>query len=213
MKNKSVLIILFLLVVYSLFSNSCSALESRFKYMGSSMFTLPNAYSYSGVDYIYDNDRSITMYRLAPFGKFLELSGMKRLNGDNAEKFVLNCKVTILEEDKLIPQICWGMSDYNKELGSRIFYFAATKTLDWFGITLNAGMIKHPITTDKQYYYGIEKTILPLISAFGERYDDSTIIGFKLRAYPEVSFEYGRYIQENTSKPTMIKLSYFKSFF
>ncbi|MBF0498512.1 MAG: YjbH domain-containing protein [Candidatus Riflebacteria bacterium] len=183
----------------------------RFFFLGSSMIAMPTAYVNSGVEYIRDNGRSQTLYSFAPLGHFLEISDLRNLNGAYKDRNIFNLKVNILEEDNYLPNVVYGIADWNHEMGSRVFYFAASKKIEYFGVTLNAAFLRDPITTSRRPFYGIEKTVFPLISIAAERFDDRNTVGMKLRPYPGLSVEYSRRLYEPGDQQ-LYKLVYNKNF-
>ncbi|MBI3039153.1 hypothetical protein HYY75_08925 [bacterium] len=158
--------------------------------MGSTFLTMPSGYTRTEAAYVFDEGRSFVMYSQQLLGRFLEGSLLRNTSGDNKNQSVWNLKLNILEEDKIIPNVVWGVSDLRRELGSKVFYFAASKNFEVFGLFLHGGFFKDPVTTARKGFWGIEKTILPLISVAGERVEEKNSVAIKLRPYPSVSVEY-----------------------
>ncbi|HOY68818.1 MAG TPA: hypothetical protein PLP29_18210 [Candidatus Ozemobacteraceae bacterium] len=191
---------------------AAAAQTSRLRYLGSSNITLPTAYFTRMTTYTSDDGHNMIMYA-QPFGKFLELSGVRHMNDAESGKTVLNFKMTVLEEDKLFPNIVWGVGDAGMTLGSRVFYFAGSKTFESFAASIHGGIIKDPVTTEKKSFIGAEKTILPLVILAAERCDGLTSYGLKMRPYPGVSLEYARRDDGNGGNDTAIyQIQYIKSF-
>lgn len=184
----------------------------RLRYLGSSNISLPTAYMMGETSYINDAGHDMVMYTQKAQGKLMELSLLRHLNGVESGKNVINVKLNILEEDRLIPNIAWGVGDAGMTLGSRVFYFAGSKTFEAFAATVHGGIIKDPVTTEKKTFIGVEKTILPLVIVAGERVEGQTSYGIKMRPYPGVSLEYARRDDENGGEDAIYKLQYIKAF-
>jgi len=206
--GKTFLVFVLLVIVSSpLFGDNL-----RFRYMGSSCLSYPTGYTGSESAYIVDDTHQMALICQPFLGSFLEFSYLKHLNDAQSGKGIINLKVNILEEDQYLPNIVWGLSDFQKKLGSRIFYFAGSKTIESFGLTVHVGTYKDPITTNREFYCGAEKTILPLVAVAAEYADGKNTIGFKLRPYPGVSIEYGRRATGSDDEKSIYKLLYMKSF-
>lgn len=184
----------------------------RLRYMGSGCLSIPTGYCRTEAAYISDDSHSLTQLAQQVLGKFAELSMVRHLNGSHKDENVFNLKVNILEEGDYLPNMVWGVSDFQTELGSKIFYVAGSKTIDAFGVTIHAGVYKDPVTTHKKEFYGLEKTILPLVVAAGERIDGKTTAGLKIRPYPGVSVEYARRLDANDDQASLYRLVYLRSF-
>ncbi|MGM0598732.1 MAG: hypothetical protein ACQETH_02835 [Candidatus Rifleibacteriota bacterium] len=180
----------------------------RFHYMGTSIFNMPTGFTRSTACYINDAGHSAMLLSQVFMNRFVEFSMLKHMNGAESGNTVTNFKVKILEQDLVIPSVVWGVSDLNKQLGSRIFYFAASKSIDAFGVQLHAGMYKDPISTDKRYYFGFEKMVFPLVTIGAERNDEVNTFGIKLSPYPGLSLE----IAQRDSREEMYNLNYIRSF-
>lgn len=184
----------------------------RLRYLGSSNISLPTAYMMGETSYVSDAGHDMIMYCQKGMGKLAEVSLLRHMNDAESGKNVLNFKLNILEEDKLIPNIVWGVGDAGMTLGSRVFYFAGSKTFEAFAATVHGGIIKDPVTTDRKTFVGVEKTILPLVILAGERVEGLTSYGIKMRPYPGVSLEYARRDDDAGNDDTIYKLQYIKSF-
>jgi len=182
------------------------------RYLGSSFISMPSGYVNTGVEYITDNERTMTMYSVAPVGKLLEISGLSYMSGARKGKTLFNAKVNILEEGDFIPNVVYGIADFQKKIGNQVFYLAASKNFDAFGVKLLAGALKDPITTVKKPFYGIEKTILPLVSLAGERYEEKNSFALKMRPYPGMSVEFGRRMTDGADQETLYRVVYSNSF-
>ena len=167
-----------------------SAAEKNFRlrYMGSSIISMPTGYLQSQTEYISDDNHSMVQYSQKIMG-LVEGSMLRHLGGEFKDQNILNLKVNLLTEDKLIPSVVWGVSDVQTKLGSKVFYLAASKNIEMFGVTIHAGAFKDPVTTKKQPFYGLEKMVLPLVFVVGEHLDGNNSIGMKLRPYPNVDIE------------------------
>jgi len=186
---------------------------SRFRFAGSSILGMPTAYITNGVEYISDDSRSLLLTTVAPMGKLLELSWLKPVKANAADKNLFQLKLNILEEDTWIPNVVWGVSDIKEEAGSRLFWFGASKKVDSFGLSVHAGFFKDPVSTKKRPYYGIEKTVFALVGLAAERFEDKNTVGIKVRPWPGVSLEYGRRLSEGSEQESLYKALYQKSFF
>ncbi len=184
----------------------------RLRSMGSACFTIPTGYCRSEAAYVSDDSHSLTMVSQKMLGKFAELSLVRHLNGQVKDRNVFNLKLNVLEEDTFLPNIVWGVADVRQELGSKIFFFAGSKTIEPFGTTVHAGVYKDPITTDKEVFVGFEKTVFPLVVLAAERIHDKTTIGVKLRPYPGVSVEYARRSDAPDDQASLYRLVYLRSF-
>jgi hypothetical protein len=114
----------------------------------------------------------------------------------------------MLEEGEMLPSVVWGVSDINSQIGSKIFYFAASKNFEIFGAQIHAGFYKDPVTTDKKMFYGIEKMVFPLVTLSAERADDIDTFGIKLSPYPGVSLE----CAQRDRKEELYNINYYRSF-
>ncbi|GAB4274071.1 MAG: hypothetical protein Kow0029_14210 [Candidatus Rifleibacteriota bacterium] len=158
--------------------------------------------------YVNDSGHSAMLLSQSLMGNFVEVSVLRHLNGAESGKNITNFKLKILEEDLVIPSVVWGVSDVNTQLGSKIFYFAASKSIEAFGVHLHAGFYKDPVTTDKKQFYGFEKMIFPLVTIGAERNDEVDAFGIKLSPYPGLSIEIG----QRDRKEEFYNLNYFRSF-
>jgi hypothetical protein len=199
-----------LVLLVSLCGSVANAAENprRFHYMGTSVFNMPTGFARSAMCYINDGGHSAALISQAFWSGLIEVSMLRHMNGAESGKNVTNFKLKILEEDVLIPNIVWGVSDVNTQLGSKIFYFAGSKAIETFGVTLHAGFYKDPITTDKKMFYAVEKMVFPLVTVGAERNDDVNTYGIKLSPYPGLSIE----IAQRDSKEEMYNLNYYRSY-
>ena len=104
------------------------------------------------------------------------------------------------------------MADIQEKISSRVFYLAASKTFEEFGVTFLVGGLKDPVTTTKKPFYGIEKTIFPLVSLAGERFEEKNSFSLKLRPYPGMSAEFGRRMTDGADQETLYRVVYSKMF-
>lgn len=205
------LVLLLALVIFSVQTASAApdtVTAKRVRYMGTSIFSMPTGFTRSSACYINDNSHSAMLLSQAFMQNFFELSFLRHLNGDEKGKNPLSFKVKILEEGDLIPNIVWGVSDVSTQLGSKIFYFAASKSIEAFGVKLHAGYYKDPTTTDKKPFYGIEKMVFPLVTVSAERSNDQDTFGIKLSPYPGISLE----IAQRDRRQELYNINYFRSF-
>ncbi len=182
--------------------------EFRTRYMGTSIFSAPTGFVRSAACYINDNGHSAMLISQAFMNNFLEVSMLRHFSGYAKGKNPLSLKVRLLEEGAVIPSVVWGASDLNKQLGSKIFYFAASKNIEVFGVQLHAGFYKHPVSTDKKTFFGIEKMVFPLVTISAERSDGTDTYGLKLSPYPGVSLEFA----QRDRKEELYNINYIRSF-
>lgn len=203
-----------LTLVFSLLTIGIQAqsYDKRTIHMGSSLFSIPTGYTQSAVSYITDDSHSMMLISQQLLGRFLEVSMLRHMNGDVKGKNIFNFKLNILEEDLIIPNIVWGISDFKSEFGSKISYFAASKSLDMFGCKLHAGICKDPDNSKQVRFFGAEKAILPLVAVAAERIEDKNTIGLKMNPYPGVTIEYARRVKSGDHRGDIYKLNYVKSF-
>lgn len=201
---KAVFLLALILVSQSVFADTAR----RVRYMGTSNLSMPTGFARSSVCYINDDSHSAMLVSQAFMDDFLEVSLLRHLNGDEKGKNPLNFKVKLLEEDTVLPSIVWGVSDLSTQLGSKIFYFSASKSIEYFGAQLHAGYYKDPITTEKKPFYGIEKMVFPLVTLSAERSDDLDTFGIKLSPYPGVSLEFA----QRDRKEELYNINYYRSF-
>ncbi len=207
--SRKFLVAAFLMVFAAQFCNSAFAdTARRLRFMGTANLSMPTGYARSSMYYINDAGHSSALFSQALMNGFLELSYLRHMNGAEDGKSVMNLKVKILEEDTLIPGVVWGVSDLNTQLGSKIFYFSASKAIEAFGVHLHAGFYKDPISTEHKNFFGVEKMIFPLVTVAAERNDDKDTFGIKLSPYPGFSLEFS----QRDSKEEMYNLVYFRSF-
>lgn len=205
-KLTRVLLLSFFLFFVAQSTSASTAFRTR--YMGTANFSMPTGFTRSAACYLNDNSHSAMLLSQAVFNGYLEFSMLRHLNGDEKGKNPLNAKVKLLEEGSLIPSVVWGVGDINTQLGSKIFFFSASKNIEVFGVQLHAGFYKDPITTDKKMFYGLEKMVFPLVTLAAERNDDIDAYGIKLSPYPGVSLE----IAQRNSKEELYNINYYRSF-
>lgn len=181
--------------------------ELRFRYVGSSIFTLPTAFCQPSVAYMNDDGDSYGIIT-QNLGQIAEVSVSRRLSGDYKNKNSINGKLALMSEGRLLPAICIGAADVNQQLGDRIYFAAASKNFEDFGLKINAGVYKDPIDKDKVIFFGVEKVIFPLLTIAAERYDDVNTYGIKISPYPGVSLD----IAQRDGKEEMFNLVYSKSY-
>lgn len=180
----------FLLLLILINTSLCFAdTGNRMRYVGTSIFSLPTGYVRSSSGYINDNGRSSAIISQSFMNDFLELSLLRHTSSTDSGSNIFNMKLNILEEGDLWPNIVWGNADFKKKLGSKISYFAGSKSLEAFGTTLHAGFYKDPDTDNKELFWGVEKMVFPLVILGYERSLDIGTYGMKLIPYPGVSVE------------------------
>lgn len=202
------LVVVMALVV--LMANPASADDNirRTRYMGTAILSMPTGYTRSATNYINDDSHSAFLLSQAMFGNLVELSLLRHLSGEFKGKNPMSVKIKLLEEGDALPSIVYGASDLSTTLGSKIFYFAASKSIEAFGAHLHGGFYKDPITTERKVFYGVEKMVLPLITLSAERTDEINTFGVKLSPYPGVSLELG----QRDAKEEIYNINYFRSF-
>lgn len=202
--------VVLLVLLFCLISSAAvwAGTSRRFHYMGTSIFTMPTGFARSAMCYINDSGHSAALMSQAFMNEFLEVSMLRHMNDAEKGKNIINFKLKLLEEDVLIPSIAWGVSDLNTQLGSKIFYFAASKSIEAFGVHLHAGFYKDPVTTEKKQFFGVEKMIFPLVTIGAERNDGIDTFGVKLSPYPGVSLE----VAQRNRKEELYNLNYYRSF-
>lgn len=202
------LAVVLILVVFSVSPVSAADSIRRSRYMGTAIFSMPTGYVRSATNYINDDSHSAFMLSQAMFGELVELSILRHLNGEFKGKNPMSVKIKLLEEGKMLPSIVYGASDFTKAIGSKLFYFAASKSIETFGVHLHGGFYKEPVTTDRKFFYGVEKMVFPLVTLSAERTDEVNTFGVKLSPYPGVSLELG----QRDAKEEIYNINYFRSF-
>lgn len=180
----------------------------RERYMGTSIFSMPTGFVRSSSCYINDSGHSAFLLSQSLWENFIELSMLRHLSGIEKDKNILNFKVQILEEDMLIPNLVWGVSDVNTQLGSKLSYFAASKSVETFGVTIHAGIYKDPDLDEKEPFFGFEKMVFPLITVGAEHTKDISTFGLKLSPYPGLSLE----IAQRDGKEELYNINYIRYF-
>ena len=181
--------------------------EFRFRFSGSSVFSMPTANCTSSVSYLNDDGES-NCFISQSFGQIIEVSLLRILSGDFKSKNTINGKLAFLTEGKFTPAISLGVADVNKQLGDRIFFAAASKNFEDFGFSIHAGLCKDPVDDEKKAFFGVQKVIFPLLTVAAERYDDVNTYGIKISPYPGVSLD----IAQRDGKEEMFNLVYSKSY-
>lgn len=182
--------------------------DDRIHYMGTSIFSLPTGFTRSSASYINDDGQSKFLLTQSVWHGAIELGLLRHTSGDYDSKNILNAKLKLIEGDEFFPSIVWGMSDINTQLGSRITYFAGSKSFDYFGTTLHGGVYRDPVTTDREYFWGAEKMVFPLIIVGFERFKDVNTFGVKLSPYPGLSVE----LALRDGNEEIYNLNYFRYF-
>lgn len=181
--------------------------DFRFRYSGSSIFSVPTANCSSSVSYINDNKESYGFVSQS-FGEFLEVSVLRHLSGEKKGTNTINGKLALISEGKFMPGISLGAADLNTQLGDRIYFAAASKNFEDFGFSIHAGVYKDPINKDKKAFYGLEKVVFPLLSVAAERCNEIDTYGIKISSYPGVSLD----IAQRDGKEEMFNLVYLKRY-
>ena len=200
----------FILACLMLIAVSASAQSyfGRERYMGSSIFSMPTGFVRSSSCYINDSGHSAVLLSQALWNEFVELSMLRHMSGIEKNKNILNFKVKILEEDMVVPSLVWGVSDVNKQLGSKISYFAASKSIETFGVTMHAGIYNDSDLDEKEPFFGFEKMVFPLVTVGAERVKDINTFGLKLSPYPGLSLE----IAQRDGKEELYNINYIRYF-
>ncbi|MBU1109309.1 MAG: hypothetical protein KKB51_21700 [Candidatus Riflebacteria bacterium] len=200
-------VVMLLTVVVALPASAADSME-RSRYMGTAILSMPTAYVRSATNYINDSSHSAFLLSQAMFNGLVELSMLRHLNGADKGKNPMSVKIKLLEEGVISPSIVYGASDIAAALGSKVFYFAASKSIETFGVHLHGGFYKDPITTRRESFYGVEKMVFPLVTLSAERSNEVNTFGVKLSPYPGVSLELG----QRDAKEELYNINYFRSF-
>jgi hypothetical protein len=201
-------VLLVLAIISTTSAQAASDNIRRTRYMGTAILTMPTGYTRSATNYINDDSHSAFMLSQSMFGNLVELSVLRHLSGEFKGENPMSVKIKLLEEGDMLPSIVYGASDITTALGSKIFYFAASKSVEAFGVHLHGGFYKEPVTTDRKFFYGIEKMVFPLVTLSAERTDEINTFGVKLSPYPGVSLEIG----QRDAKEEIYNINYFRSF-
>ena len=208
--NKNKFFATFLLAFLGLFINQSQVLKAedaptdfRFRYSGSSIFSMPTGKCTSSVSYINDNKDSYCFISQS-LGEVIEVSLLRRLSGANKNVNSINGKLALISEGRLMPAICIGAADVNTQLGDRIYYAAASKNFEDFGFSIHAGVCRDPVNREKKSFFGVQKVVFPLLTIAAERYDKVNTYGIKISPYPGVSLD----IAQRDGKEEMFNLVY-----
>ena len=182
--------------------------DFAYRYLGSAIVTLPTGYCRSSAEYIDDSKHNAMFFSYGVMGGLFEMSWLRHTNGTQKDRSAMNFKLNVLTEDKIIPNVVFGVTDWNRQFGPRATFFAASKTLEAFAATLHIGRIKDPVTTEHHLYYGFEKTILPLLVVTGEHIMDTNTLGLRLLPYPNVILHYARRGVGGRDQEGIYKLGY-----
>ena len=189
---KIVLIALFVFCTNSyIFAKTKKTIKPYTRYMGTYNLYLPTAKPRTSYGYLSDDGDTNMFISQALMNSTLELSYLKHVSGDYKDKNVINCKIPLLNEGNFVPSIVWGASDITKEvIDKRIYYFAASKSIDTFGITFIGGFYKDPAQSHRKSFYGVNKVVFPLVSVAAECENNVMTYGLKLSPVPglDVSF-------------------------
>lgn len=181
--------------------------DFRFRYSGSSVFSMPTGNCRSSLSYINDNSDSYCFVSQS-LGELIEVSILRRLSGEKKNTNCINGKLALISEGRFMPAICIGAADINTQLGDRIYYAAASKNFEDFGFSIHAGLCKDPVNKEKKAFFGVEKVIFPLLTIAAERYDEVNTYGIKLSPYPGLSLD----IAQRDGKEEMFNLVYTRSY-
>lgn len=212
-RSKQILVGLAFILAFTGFSQKSFAADPlptnmRLRYGGSSVITLPTGYCKSSVGYVNDNKESHGFITQS-LGQLLEVSVLRHWSGDYKNKNSINGKFALLSEGIALPAVAIGAVDINTQTGDdRIYYAAASKNFDTFGLTIHAGIYKDPVDKEKVVYYGAEKVILPLLSVAAEHVDDKFTYGIRITPYPGVSLD----VAQRDGKEEMYNLIYSRSY-
>jgi hypothetical protein len=197
-----------MVAVMFFFSGSAFGASGRFSFMGSSNLVFPTGFVQSRTEYISDGSHNAVLYSQKIPGNIFEVSLLRHMNGSAKDKNIFNVKVKVLEEGGFVPSVVWGVGDFQRQLGSKIFFVAGSKNFETYGVTIHGGVLKDPVTTQKKEFWGVEKMILPLVYVVGETFDRETSVGIKLRPYPGLNVEYAQQDIGKDSKQDLFKLVY-----
>lgn len=191
---KTILIIILIFAFNAnVFAKSKNKLKPYTRYMGTYNLSLPTAKARSSYGYLSDDGDTSMFISQAVMNNALEISYLKHVSGDYKDKNSINCKIPLLNEGAFVPAICWGTADINKEVvKKRIYYFAASKSIDAFGITFNGGFYKDPADSHRKAFYGVNKVVFPLVSVSAECEDEIISYGLKLSPMPGLDLSVGQ---------------------
>ena len=210
-KNKTIAALSCCLGLFISLSNIVKAedvpTDFRFRYSGSSIFAVPTGKCTSSLSYINDNKDSLAFVSQS-FGELLEVSVLRRLSGTNKNVNTINGKFALISEGQLMPAICLGAADVNTQLGDRIYYAAASKNFEDFGLSIHAGVYRDPINREKKSFFGLQKVIFPLLTIAAERSNEIDTYGIKISPYPGMSLD----IAQRDGKEEMFNLVYSRSY-
>ncbi len=210
-KNKTFAVVACCLGLFFSFSNILKAEDAptdlRFRYSGSSIFAVPTGKCTSSVSYINDNKDSLAFVSQS-FGELLEVSVLRRLSGANKKVNTINGKLALISEGQLMPAISLGAADVNTQLGDRIYYAAASKNFEDFGLSIHAGVYRDPVNREKKSFFGVQKVIFPLLTLAAERCNEIDTYGIKISPYPGMSLD----IAQRDGKEEMFNLVYSRSY-
>lgn len=164
----------------------------RYRFLGSANIALPTGYTTSSGLVIADGQNNRLFFSYQVLGKLLEVSTLRALSGPGSNQQQLGFKVNILEEDTWIPNVVFGIGDYSEKSGPWMKYFAASKTIESFSLTLHAGRMRDPITTDQHWYFGFDQAIMPLVTLTGERMFERNTLGVRIHPFPQVTIHAAR---------------------
>ena len=210
-KNKTFIAFACCLGLFLGFSNIVKAedapTELRFRYSGSSIFSVPTGKCTSSAAYINDNKDSMCFISQS-FGELMEVSVLRRMSGANKGVNTINGKFALISEGRLLPAITLGAADLNTQLGDRIYYAAASKNFEDFGFSIHAGVYRDPVNREKKSFFGVQKVIFPLLTLAAERSNDIDTYGIKISPYPGMSLD----IAQRDGKEEMFNLVYSRSY-
>ena len=181
--------------------------DFRFRFSGSSVFSMPTGNCTSTVSYLNDDGNS-SCFVSQSLGELIEVSVLRRLSGEKKNVNTINGKLALISEGRLIPAICVGAADVNTQLGDRIYFAAASKNFEDFGFSIHAGVCKDPVNDEKKAFFGVEKVVFPLLTVAAERYDEVNTYGIKISPYPGVSLD----IAQRDGKEEMFNLVYSRKY-
>lgn len=212
-RSKQILAGLAFLLAFTAFTQPSFAKDPlptnmRMRYGGSFVLSLPTGYCRPSVAYVNDNKESHGFIS-QNLGQILEVSVLRYWSGDYKNKNSINGKFALLSEGTLIPAVSFGAVDINTQTGDdRIYYAAASKSFEDFGLTIHVGIYKDPVDKEKVIYYGAEKVILPLLSVAAEHVNDKFTYGIKITPYPGVSLD----VSQRDGKEEIFNLIYSRSY-
>ena len=185
--------LLFASSLTGVYAKSKSDFKPYTRYMGTSSLAMPTGNIKTAYSYMSDDGDTNMFISQALVNNTLEVSYLKHINGEYKNKSVINCKIKLLDEGTFIPSLVWGVSDATKQIiDKRMYFFAASKSIDTFGLSLSGGYYKDPASNHRKSFYSAEKVIFPLFSVAAEYENDAFTYGLKVNPLPGLELTLGQ---------------------